>query len=210
MGELTLRDGASRQAAGAYLARLVRLDPSALVRLRPTPAGAVEVWAMLPFGVLVTRAVLAAVDQDVTVLAADLLAAVGRADGPERWQVAMPRRRDLDWRWSLPSGSGQEVERLLAADVRQVSAAAAATVSEVGATGLAGRAVGQRALRDALLDHVPFVITQDTAAGGGDTVAVPQRLVQAVMRMGFVADDDATVGVSTTERRSVGCGCRTT
>src|SRR5205814_1351647 len=47
--------------AGAYLARLVRLDPGALVRLRPAvdpavdpagggPAGVVALWAPLPFG----------------------------------------------------------------------------------------------------------------------------------------------------------------
>jgi hypothetical protein len=37
-------------------------------------------------------------------------------------------------------------------------------------------------LRDALLDHVPVVVTADD----GTRVEVPQRLVQAVMRMGFL------------------------
>ena len=57
--------------------------------------------------------------------------------------------------------------------------------------GLGGRAVGSRVLRDALLDHVAI-----TATDGDQTVEVPQRLVQAVARMGFAgADDDAGVRV---------------
>jgi len=47
---------------------------------------------------------------------------------------------------------------------------------------LCGRAVGSRVLRDALLDHVPIVVETDE----GERFHVPQRLVQAVTRMGFV------------------------
>jgi hypothetical protein len=57
---------------------------------------------------------------------------------------------------------------------------------EVTAGGLAGRAVGQRAVRDALLDHVALVVTP----AGGEPVEVPQRLVQAVSRMGFLGKVD--------------------
>jgi hypothetical protein len=42
-------------------------------------------------------------------------------------------------------------------------------------------------LRDALLDHVPIVVTTDEGA----QVAVPQRLIQAVRRMAFVAVSSA-------------------
>jgi hypothetical protein len=49
--------------------------------------------------------------------------------------------------------------------------------------GVAGRPVGSRMLRDALLDHVPIMVTTE-----GDTcIPVSQRLVQAVIRMGFTA-----------------------
>jgi hypothetical protein len=46
---------ASVADAGAFLARLLKMDPNALVRLRPAGGGAVALWARLPFGVLVTR-----------------------------------------------------------------------------------------------------------------------------------------------------------
>jgi len=42
--------------------------------------------------------------------------------------------------------------------------------------------VGERVVRDALLDHVPIVVT----GAAGERVEVPQRLVQAVVRMGFL------------------------
>jgi hypothetical protein len=210
MAGLSLLDGASRQAAGAFLARMVRLEPTALVRLRPArgggPPDAVELWGRLPFGVLVTRSVLATAEADATVPAGQLLAAIAAAADPGPWVVDLPRRRDRDWRWSLPPERSTEVERLLAADVRRVSAAAATTIATIGAEGLAGRPVADRALRDAVLDHVPFLVTPDAAAAAGDAappapVGVSQRLVQAIMRMGFVAgDDDGTVGVRTAGR----------
>lgn len=156
--------------AEAFLARLVRLDPAALVRLRPTGA-AVELWARLPWEVLVTRQVAAVggVEEDMTVRAAALLEGVSSD------------RRDLDWRWRLPPGVNQVVERIPSGEIRRVGVAAERTLREAGATGVGGRAVGERALREALLDHVPIVVEVE-----GNRVEVPQRLVQAVLRMGFL------------------------
>lgn len=162
--------------AGAYLARLVRLDAAALVRLRPAGGGVLELWARLPFGVLVTRRVRARLAEDVTVRAADLLGALDRGDD------LLPSRLDAQWRWPVPAGSGRAVERLPAAEVRRIGAAAESTLREAVAGGVSGRPVGERMLRDALLDHVPVVVSADD----GTRVEVPQRLVQAVLRMGFV------------------------
>jgi hypothetical protein len=170
----------SRGDAGAFLARLLRMDPAAVVRLRPA-GGHVAMWARLPFGVLVTRGVRAGVEQDVTVRARDLLDAV-RDDGD------LPARHDADWRWPLPPSAGQEIEVVPAAEVRRVAAAAAETARSALAAGVAGRAVGSRRIRDALLDHVPIVIE-----AGTDRVEIPQRLVQAVVRMNFVKIGDAAV-----------------
>ncbi|GGM60484.1 hypothetical protein ACFFX1_28490 [Dactylosporangium sucinum] len=167
--------GSSRSDARAFLARLVRLDPGALVRLRPAGEGAVTLWSRLPWGVLVSRGVRGSVVHDRTVLGADLAAAL---DGP------LPTSRDTDWRWSIPSRVGPVVERIPAADVRRVGAAAAATLRTAAAEGVGGRAVGSRMLRDALLDHVPIVVTTDD----GTRIPVSQRLVQAVVRMGFVGE----------------------
>ena len=47
---------ASRADVGAFLSRLVRLDAATVVRLRPAD-GHVQLWAPLPWGVLVGRTV---------------------------------------------------------------------------------------------------------------------------------------------------------
>ncbi|GIG91944.1 serine/threonine-protein kinase [Plantactinospora endophytica] len=187
--------------AGAFLARLTRLDPAAVVRLRSgTPGGTAGpadrtvLWARLPWGVLVGRVVAGAGPGDATVSAAELLAEL--ADGG----AALPRRRDADWRWPVPGGPGSVVETIAGPELRRIAAAAAETLRGAATEGVAGRAVGQRAVRDALLDHVAVVVTG--GAGGtdptrdGGRIEVSQRLVQAIVRMGFLgssgpADRDA-------------------
>ncbi|MFI2714146.1 hypothetical protein ACH495_28900 [Micromonospora sp. NPDC018662] len=175
--------------AGAFLARLVRLDPAALVRLRPVPgAGRTALWAHLPWGVLVVRTVPGDAPGDVTVAAAELLAELS-AGG-----AALPRRRDDGWRWPLPPPASRPVERLPGAELRRIADAAAGTLREAAAHGVAGRAVGQRVLRDALLDHVAVVVTPDEAPGA--PVEVSQRLVQGMVRLGFLGAGDVQVRVA--------------
>ncbi|WP_045745171.1 hypothetical protein [Actinoplanes rectilineatus] len=161
--------------AGAFLARLTRLDPSAPVRLRST-GGRTALWAHLPWDVLVTREVAGAGPGDATVSASDLLAVL--AAGGDR----LPERRDTQWRWALPPAASQAVESVAGAELARLATAAAGTLREISAGGVSGRAVGQRAVRDALLDHVALVVTPDS----GSPVEVSQRLVQAVARMGFL------------------------
>ncbi|MEW2383322.1 hypothetical protein AB0873_14700 [Micromonospora sp. NPDC047707] len=175
--------------AGAFLARLVRLDRAALVRLRPAGAeGRTALWGRLPWGVLVVRTVAGAgPGDDVTVAAGQLLAEL-TAGG-----AALPARRDADWRWPLPPAASRRVETLPAAEVRRVASAAADALRDASAHGVGGRAVGQRALRDALLDHVPVVVTPDVPPG--EPVEVSQRLVQGVVRMGFLGGDETGGGV---------------
>jgi hypothetical protein len=102
---------------------------------------------------------------------------------------ALPARRDEQWQWPLPPAGAEAVESIAGTEIIRLATAAAGALRAVAAGGLAGRAVGQRAVRDALLDHVALVVTP---AGGG-RVEVSQRLVQAVSRMGFLgpADVDA-------------------
>ncbi|WP_405099902.1 hypothetical protein [Micromonospora sp. NBC_01412] len=201
--------------AGAFLARLVRLDPAALVRLRPagpaappqavppppsglpaaspsalppaSPSGPVAgaasvgrtvLWARLPWGVLAARTVAGAGCGDVTVAARELLAAL--AGGED----ALPARRDAQWRWPLPPSTSRPVEVLPAGELWRIAEAAAGTLREAAAHGVGGRAVGQRVLRDALLDHVAVVVTPDDPPG--PPVEIAQRLVQGLVRMGFL------------------------
>ncbi|NES28981.1 hypothetical protein GCE86_19500 [Micromonospora terminaliae] len=175
--------------AGAFLARLVRLDPATLVRLRPVPGGGrTALWARLPWDVLVVRTVPGTAPGDVTVAAGELLAELS-AGGD-----ALPRRRDDGWRWPLPPATSRAVEALPAGEVQRIAAAAAGTLREAATHGVAGRAVGQRALRDALLDHVAVVVTPDDAPDA--PVEVPQRLVQGLVRMGFLGAGDVQVRVA--------------
>ncbi|MGC4892999.1 hypothetical protein [Micromonospora sp. DT31] len=173
--------------AGAFLARLVRFDPAALVRLRPVPgAGRTALWGRLPWGVLVVRTVPGTAPQDATVGAGELLAEL-TAGGD-----ALPARRDAGWRWQLPPAASRAVEVLPGAEVRRIAEAAAVTLREAVAHGVAGRAVGQRVVRDALLDHVAIVVTPDEGVSAAP-VEVSQRLVQGLVRMGFLGDGDVRV-----------------
>jgi hypothetical protein len=164
--------------AGAFLARLTRLDPAAPVRLRGA-TGRTALWARLPWGVLVTREVAGRGPDDATVAAAQLLGVL--AEGGDE----LPGRRDAEWRWPLPPPSAETVESVSAVELGRLATAAAGTLREVTTAGLGGRAVGQRAVRDALLDHVALTVM--TAAGR--PVEVSQRLVQAVSRMGFLGPE---------------------
>lgn len=161
--------------AGAFLARLTRLDPAAPVRLRSS-AGRTALWARLPWEVLVTREVAGPGPGDATVTASELLAVL--AAGGD----TLPQRRDVQWRWPLPPAASRAVETVSAGELERLAAAAAGTLREISTSGMSGRAVGQRAVRDALLDHVALVVTPDE----GPPVQVSQRLVQAVARMGFL------------------------
>ncbi|MGC4815839.1 hypothetical protein ACLQ29_35565, partial [Micromonospora sp. DT228] len=80
-------------------------------------------------------------------------------------EAALPARRDAQWRWPLPPPTSRAVETLPAGELWRTAEAAAGTLREAAAHGVAGRAVGQRALRDALLDHVAVVVTPDDPPG---------------------------------------------
>ena len=170
--------------AGVFVGRLLRLDPRSVVRLRPSTEGTglAELWGMVPFGVLVMRTVAAAGPiADRTVDAQALLASLGDPAAPG------PRARDEQWRWPLPPSRGQTVDTVPAAVFAQVAEAAARTLRTAATEGVGGRVAGERVVRDTLLDHVPIEVTGD----GGERVDVPQRMVQAVVRMGFLGPSEA-------------------
>ena len=177
-----------------FLTRLVRLDPGALVRLRPQPAA---LWAMLPFRVLVSRPLPSPPPEDGTYAAADLLAG------------SDARRRDQEWRWPLPPSEGRVVETIPVAEVVRLAEAAARTVRAATTEGIQGRPVGERVLRDALLDHVAVVVTTSGRSEGAvdaaaERIEIPQRMIQALVRMGLQGVTDGTAGTETvTVRRAM-------
>jgi hypothetical protein len=159
-----------------FLTRLLRFDPGALVRLRPAGSDRVELWGALPWGVLVTHTA-AGSSPDRTVSAKDLLAG-----------VSQPSPRDSEWRFGLPPAAAESVELLPASVVRRVARAAAQTLREATESGVDGKPVGSRKLRDALLDHIAISVTVDRpdTPSHGRVVPIPQRVVQAATRMGLV------------------------
>ena len=160
---------------GAFLGRLVRLDPVALVRLRRS-ADRSALWGHVPWNVLVSRTVAGSFGaaDDIVVRARDWLAA------GEDAAVTGLLRRDAEWRVALPPDERRVIEEIPAAELRSLGAAAADTLRAAETGGVGGRAVGARAVRDALLDHVAVVVS-----AGERRVEIPQRLVQAVVRMDF-------------------------
>lgn len=144
----------------AFGARLLRFDPGALIRLREGRA-----WGRLPWDVLVSVSHASTGDRVVA--------------------AASGESRDADWRGALPPGSGRVVETIPASVIWDAARAAAATWREINSR---PQTVGERAIRDALLDHA--VITGTSDADGTEFV-VPQRLVQAIVRVGLLRSDDA-------------------
>ncbi len=171
---------ASVPDVGAFLARLCRLDPATLVRLRPVAGGPdrFELWARLPFGVLVTRSAFGEVAADTTVRAAELLAGL-----PVK---GLPGRHDEAWRGALPPAPGPVIEEVPAEALERIAAAAAGTLR----AGQGRGGVGERRIRDAILDHVAITLT----AADGTEVVVPTRVVTAVVRMGFLGTDPVRFG----------------
>ena len=177
---------------GVFLARLVRLDPSTLVRGRPAGTGHLTLWARLPFDVLAARTVAGTWPEDATVAAADLLAVVSGAGslggaGPLEGagSFELPRRRDADWRGSLPPERGWQHLDAIPADVVR-------KLVEAGerAFRAAGEAVAQAA-GESLLDHE----TLRVSGGNGPEVAVPFRLLLGLARMAFLGEEPVTVAV---------------
>ncbi|EHR49889.1 hypothetical protein SacmaDRAFT_1616 [Saccharomonospora marina XMU15] len=172
MTELRIPDPADRESLGAFIARAVRLDGQAVVRLRMRSTGVVEAWAATPFEVLVTRAVEGEVEPgDVSVTGAELLAALTVAPG-ERMDPGPPR--DLLWRSELPAVNGW----------RRVDDLPVTVVADLADRGvaLARENVGPHGTPPAsLLDQNVL-----TVSGEGVEVNVPMRCLLALSGMGFV------------------------
>lgn len=191
--ERVLRPATAEDLAdcAAFLARLVRLDDSALVRLQAsaqqvTPAAArprvtsragrphVMLWAA-PLGVVLRLDLRAAVHPpDTTVAAVALLAAVDAAAEPI--DVALPAARDGDWRRTLPPAQDWvPLDEVPADVVRRLADTAARVVREAADPETAG---------EALLDQQTLLVS-----AGEYEVSVPVRVVTALARMGFLGSE---------------------
>jgi hypothetical protein len=170
--ELRIPDAADRETLNAFVARAVRLDGQALVRMRNRGDGVVEAWVATPFEVLATRAVHGEITpRDVTVSGSELLAALAITPG-ERMDPGPPR--DLMWHSELPTG----------ADWQQVELLPARVITELADKGVAlARAnLGPHGTPpSSLMDQTVLTVTE-----GGLEVKVPMRCLFALSGMGFV------------------------
>ncbi|QUH00533.1 hypothetical protein HUO13_06615 [Saccharopolyspora erythraea] len=173
MPELRIPEAVEREDLGAFVARAVRLDGQAVVRMRNRPGtDRLDVWAATPFDALCTRSVEGSVEpSDLTASGSELLATLTVAGGP----VMDPGPpRDLLWRSELPPPGGwQRVDDL-----------PARVVGEVAERGIdvAKDNVGPKGTPPAsLLDQEVF-----TVSGSGFDVKVPLRCLFVLSGMGFL------------------------
>jgi len=194
---LIFGSASDRADAGAFLARVTRLDPSAPVRVRCAD-GVIALWAWLPLEILATRQVHGTGPADVTVDAKLLrdriavpdvvgVAAPGATPSVSPGEpVPLPANRDADWPGALPSEVGvQELDEIPAEVVRSLLVAGERTFREAS-VGADPRAVG-----DALLDHEVL-----TVSAGEASVALPLRLLLGLARMGFLGADPLRIGLA--------------
>lgn len=176
MAELRMSDQGGRDDLGAFTARVVRLDAAALVRLRGRD-GRLDVWAQTPFDALVTRSAAAElVPADLTVSAADLLAAltVARCE-----RIDPGRPADGLWRAALPPRAGwRPLDEVPSAELEALSDRGIALARENPGPG------GQPPAT--LLEQIVLTVT-----GEGITVGVPMRCLFALSGMGFLDSADA-------------------
>jgi hypothetical protein len=168
MAELSIPDPVERDDLGVFVARAVRLDGGALVRLR-SASGHLHAWVDTPFDALVTRSMRGAVrPADLTIKGTDLLSAVAvSADA-----VVDPGGvQDIFWRCALPPERGWR-------EVDQVPAEVLAGLANQGVS-LARENHGSPP--SALLDHKVI-----TVSGAGFDVGVPMGCLFALSGMGFV------------------------
>jgi hypothetical protein len=178
---LTVPDPDERSDLGAFVARVVRLDQTALIRLQGG-GDTVTAWAATPFDVLATRTVHGALEPaDVTAPAAGLLTALT----VERAGTVDPGTGGL-WHGELPPAEGWQ-------PVDEVPAEELEGLTERGLS-VARENAGPLGPPASLLDQTVLTVS----AGARPAVKVPLRCLFALSGMGFIGDGGPPVRVSAT------------
>jgi hypothetical protein len=184
--ELRIPAAEDRETLGAFVARAVRLEGQAAVRLRNRDEHVVEAWVATPFDVLATRAVHGQVTpKDVTVSGSELLAAL-TVTGRELMDPGPPR--DLLWHSELPAtGRWQRVDELPVGVVADLADRGVAVAREN--TGPHGTPPAS------LMDQAVLTVSEGTLE-----VKVQLRCLFALSGMGFldasIADDVVRVAAT--------------
>ena len=169
---LRLAEPAAAVDLARFAAAAVRLDPSAVVRLKARTGGRVGAWAQTGFDVLATRSALGEVrPEDVVVDAGELRDSFSAEDAQE---VQLGWGFDSSWKGALPPEEGFE----------QVDDVPVRELVELAQRGmaLAEEHAGPQGPPPSLLDSIVVTATSD----GGLRAQVPLRCVFALTAMGFV------------------------
>jgi hypothetical protein len=180
---LHIPDPAERDDLGSFTARVVRLDQTAMIRLR-AEGDRVTAWAATPFDALATRAVHGTLDTaDVAVPAAGLLTAL-TVDRAESVDPGTPG----PWTGDLPPEQGWRL-------VDDVPATELEALAERGLT-LARENAGPLGPPASLLDQTVLTVTGTESSD--PAVRVPMRCLFALSGMGFLGEAEGVVRVSAT------------
>ena len=171
-----LRGPADVADLAAFCARVLRLDPHGLVRLRQAEDRLAAYSRVLE--VLVSRTVHSGQPGrlDRTLSAAELLATL------EGGAEAQPR--DNEWRGTLPPATGWR--RL---DVVPVAAIHAAVRAGMATFEAVRSRPDASAVGESLLEHEALTVT-----GGDQRAVLPLRVLAAAWRMGFLGAEPAQAG----------------
>lgn len=176
MAELRIPQPVDRDDLGAFVARAVRLDAGAVVRLRGG-GDRMDAWLQTPFDVLATRSVPGSVEPaDLSVSGSDLLAALAVVGRPTM-DPGPPQ--DLQWRSALPPEDGWQ-------QVDDVPAEVLAKLADRGAEVARDNPGPHGTPPASLLDQKVI-----TVSGAGLAVPVPLRCLFALSGMGFVGEHTA-------------------
>lgn len=173
-GERSLRlaGEADRTDLAAFLARALRQDEAAVVRLRRRGDALVGAWVRTGFDALAMRSVRGTVDPADTCVAVDTLRAALVAASGEPFEVDPGWAMDSAWRGALPPDDGYEhVDDVPARILIDLAHRGVALTRDQGSQGPPSSLLAQEVLE---------------VSGAATTVGVPMRMVFALGAMGFV------------------------
>lgn len=169
---LQVVDPAERENLATFVARAVRLDPAAVIRLRRRGERYVSAWAATGFEALAVRTVVAGLGVDDVTAGGDVL--LSGLNGPTaNGHIDLGYSMDSAWRTALPPLSGFE-------HIDDVPARTLVELAERGVE-LATEHGSGHGPPVSLLDQTVLTVT-----GGGDSVEVPMRVVFALTAMDFI------------------------